>query len=116
MSEDRWRALAHRLLDLAAEGFEHGGASAPCGPTPCGPPADPPNHEWRWLSPTEEQAVAALSPSSHTTAGEIATALGVPLSNDFRFLLRNLVARRILDSSPAGYRLRGPAPGTAPEG
>lgn len=65
----------------------------------------PPNPEWRWLSPLEEQILAVVT-DQHRTAPELATALKLTCSSDFRMVLRNLVARHILDSSGEGYRLR----------
>lgn len=102
----RWKKVAESLWDVvtAADTTKDEQPTSPPAAR-CEAPVTPPNPEWRWLSPLEEQILAVVT-DQHRTAPELATALKLTCSSDFRMVLRNLVARHILDSSGEGYRLR----------
>jgi hypothetical protein len=79
------------------------------------PPNDVSSHRALWLSPLEAKIVATLAEQEgdeYTSAEEIGKQIGESCTGDFRAILRNLVARKILESGSGpngGYRLARPA-------
>jgi hypothetical protein len=60
---------------------------------------------WRWCSEVELKVIAALRDGKMKSASELATALGIECTSDFRALLRNLGERAIIEITSRGNRL-----------
>lgn len=72
-------------------------------------PREAPTH-WRWFSELEEAVVRAADDTLWRTAEELAAAVKVEPSNEFRAILKNLVDRGVLLSARSrGYRRNEPA-------
>jgi hypothetical protein len=66
-------------------------------------PAPPRSGQGRWLSPTEEAIVGALT-SDWQTGQQIAERAGLSRSSFFNAVLSNLAEREVIESSRSGYR------------
>jgi hypothetical protein len=64
-----------------------------------------------WMSNEERDIVAVLDRTNWKTRKQISAATGLPPEGDLKVLLRNLVARSVLESSTSlGYRLTAGVP------
>lgn len=74
------------------------------------PPKVATNPEWQWLSEEEQAVVDVLLAAGNawTIARCLAKRLGREDTSEFRWMLRNLVARRVLLSGNDGYRVNLP--------
>lgn len=67
-----------------------------------------------WVTPEQEEIVRALAGRGWTVCAEVARLLGREPGTEFRFLLRILAERKILESCQRrGYRLAGGDDGAA---